>query len=50
MIVAVVEELPDVVFTGDSEFDEFCVNGGRGSSLGEAVVADWDTAAVLGDV
>ena len=48
MIVAVVEELPDVVFAGNSEFNEICVDDR--SSFGEAFIADWDVAAVLGDV
>ena len=47
MIVAVVEELPDVVLARDGEFDELGVDKWISSF---AVVADGDAASVLGDV
>ena len=45
MIVAVIEELLDTVFPRKSEFDELRID-----ILFKTVVADGDTATVLGDV
>ena len=45
MIVAVIEELFNVVFLGKSELDELCID-----LLFKTIVAYGDTATVLGDV
>ena len=46
MIIAIIEELFNVVFLGKSELDELRID----SRVDTFLVADGDTAAVLGDV